>query len=117
MKMSNKNIFFSAAVRDFHVYKRNWKPEEGELLKCSHEEDNPYDIFSMKVYKAGTDETVAHLPIEISRITKFIMDRVASVTLKITGRDYRRSPLVQGGLEVPYEVTVTMSGSVVNYQT
>lgn len=115
MTMSNKNIVFSAAVRGFHVYKRNWKPEEGELLKSSHEEDNPYDMFSMKVCKLSTGQIVGHLPMEISRITKFIMDRGASVSLKILGRHYRRSPLVQGGLEVPCEVTVTMSGSVVNH--
>ena len=62
MKMSIKNIVFSATVRGFHVYKRNWKAEEGELLKWSYEEDNPYDIYSMKVYKAGSDEIVGHLP-------------------------------------------------------
>ena len=54
-KMSTKNFFFSSVVRGFHVYKRHLKPEEGELLKCSHEEDNLYDIFSIKVCKSGTD--------------------------------------------------------------
>ena len=52
---------------------------------------------------------------KISRITKFILQRGASVYVKICGRHYRRSPLVQGGLEVPCEVTVKMPGSVVNH--
>ena len=73
-------------VRGFHVYKRNLKREEGGLLKCSHEEDNLYDIFSMKVCKSGTDEIADHLPVQVNRITKFIMAGGVSVTLKIIGK-------------------------------
>ena len=67
--MPNKNLVFTAAVRVFHVYETNWKPQNGESLKCTHEEDNPYDIFSMKVCKPDSDEIVGHLPKEISRMT------------------------------------------------
>ena len=98
-EMSNKNLVFNAAVRGFHVYKTNWKPQDIELLTCTHEEDNPYDTFSMKVCKPDFDEIVRHLPMEISRIIKFIADRGAKCTLKIRGMHYRRSPLVQGGLK------------------
>ena len=69
----------------------------------------------MKVCKPDSDEIVGHLPMEISRITKFIVDRGAKCTLKICGMHYKRSPLVQGLLEVPCEVTITMIGSVVNH--
>ena len=55
-----------AAVRGFHVYKTTWKHQDGELLKCTHEEDNPHDIFSMKVCRPDSDEIVGHLPMEIS---------------------------------------------------
>ena len=68
-KMSTKNLFFSSAVRGFHVYKKNLKPEEGELLKRSREKDNLYDIFSIKVCESGTDKLAGHLPMQISRIT------------------------------------------------
>ena len=51
---NNKNIIFSAAVRGFHVYKASWKPKEDELLECSHEKDNLYDSFSIKVFKTGS---------------------------------------------------------------
>ena len=113
--MSNKNLVFTAAVRGFHVYKINWKPQEGELLKCAHEVDNPYDMFSMKICKPDSNEIVGHLPMEISRITKFILDRGAVCTIKIRGKHYRTSPLVQGGLEIPCDVTISMIGSVVNH--
>ena len=114
-KMSTKNLFFSSVVRDFQVYKRNLKPEEGELLKCSHEEDNLYDIFSIKVYKSGTDEIAGHLPMPINRITKFMMAGGISVTLKIIGKYHRRSHLVHGELEGPCEMMVIMSRSLVNH--
>ena len=54
------------------------------------------------VCKPDSDKIVGHLPIEISIITKFIVDRGAKCILKIRGMHYRRSPLVQGGLAVPW---------------
>ena len=51
---NNKNIIFSAAVSGFHVYKASWKSKEDELLECSHEKDNLYDSFSIKVFKTGS---------------------------------------------------------------
>ena len=113
--MLTKNLFLGSVVRGFHVNKRIVKPEEGELLKCSHREDNLYDIFSMKVCKSGTDEIADHLPVQVNRITKFIMAGGVSVTLKIIGKYHRRSHLVQGGFEGPCEMTVMMSRSVVNH--
>ena len=58
---------------------------------------------------------VGHLPMEISRITKFILQRDARAQATVTGKHYRRSPLIQGGLEVPCLVTVTMPGSIMNH--
>ena len=52
---------------------------------------------------------------EIIRITKFINDRGAQVAIQIRGRHYRRSPLVQGGLEVPCEIKITIVGSIINH--
>ena len=83
--MSNKNLVFNAGVMCFHVYKINWKPQDGELLKCTHEEDHLYDIFSVKVCKPDSDEIAGHLPMEISRITNFIVYRGAKCKLKIRG--------------------------------
>ena len=113
---NNKNIIFSAAVRGFHVYKASWKPKEYELLECSDEKDIPYDSFSVKVFKPDLPTgIVGHLSMEISRITTFIIDRGAQVAVKICGRHYRRSALVQGGLEVPCEAKITMVGSIINH--
>ena len=48
------------------------------------------------------------LPREISRATRFFLLRGGMVHLKVTDENYRRSPLIQGGLEIPVEVTCEM---------
>ena len=49
----------------------------------------------------GNETPVGHLPMEISRTTKFLIDRGATVTAELTSDHYRRSPLIQGGIEIP----------------
>ena len=51
---------------------------------------------------------------DISRLTRFFIDRGATVTAPLMGIHYRRSSLVQGGLEIPCKITVTISGTVSN---
>ena len=58
--------------------------------------------------------TVGHLPREISRITKFFIDRGAVVFVQLTSRHYRRSPLVQGGMEIACLVTVRIPATKKN---
>ena len=43
------------------------------------------------------------------------MDRCASFTVQLTSTNYRRSPLIQGGLEILAKVIVTMPGKVRNH--
>ena len=71
-------------------------------------------MFAIKVCDSSTDEADGHLPMEISCITKFLIDRGADVTTKLTSTNYRRSPLVQGGIEIPCLITVTMPGTILN---
>ena len=114
--MTKKSIVFNAAVRGFHVFNMSWKSEQGEILECLHEENNLYDVFSIKVCKSNNAQgVIGHLPMEISRITKFILQRGARVQTTVTGRHYRCSPLIQCGLEVACLGTVTMSGNIRNH--
>ena len=55
------------------------------------------------------------LPMEVSRITKFILQRGARVQATVTGKHYRRSPLIQGGLEVPCLAIFAMPRSIMNH--
>ena len=57
---------------------------------------------------------VGHLPREVSRITTFIIDRGVTVSVILTGMHYRRSILVNGGLEIPCKVSVPMRGTCLN---
>ena len=50
------------------------------------------------------DSIIGHLPREISRANRFFLLRGGMVHLKVTDENYRRSPLIQGGLEIPVEV-------------
>ena len=98
---------FTAAVRGYHYYRRFWKPEEKQKLNCMHELNNPYDRFTIKLVTLN-GETVGHLPKELSRITKFYLDRGASMHVALTSKHYRRSPLVQGGIEIACLVVTRM---------
>ena len=109
-----KYFQFSAAVRSFHYYRKSWLPETEQTLNCFHKEGNTFDRFSIKVCGKDKNEIVGHQPMEISRVTKFLLDRGANVSAKLTSTHYRRSPLVQGGIEIPCVVTVSMPGSVIN---
>ena len=54
---------------------------------------------------------MGHLLMEISQVTKFLLDRGANVSAKLKSTHYRRSPLVRGGIEIPCVVTVSMPGT------
>ena len=109
----NKLFESTAAVGGYHYYQPFWKPQPNQKLSCAYEENNPFDLFAMKICE--DTNIVGHLPIEISRASKYLMDRGASFTVQLTSTNYRRSPLIQGGLEKPVKVIVTMPGTVRNH--
>ena len=104
---TEKVLKFSAAIWAFHYYQRIWSPRENEELNCLHEQ-------AIKTI-CRNGKIVGHLPREISRITKFILDRGAQVNAVLTSNNYRRSPLVQGGLEIPCEVAIRMPAIITNH--
>ena len=59
---------------------------------------------------------VGHLQSELSRTLKFILDRGARILAVLTSTHYRKSPLIQGGIEIPCQVTVEMSPTLKNGQ-
>ena len=98
-----------------HYYRKSWLPEPEQIsLNCFHEEGNAFDGFAIKACEKDKNEIVVHLPMEISRVTKFLLDRGANVSAKLTSTHYRRSSLVQGGIEIPCVVTMSMPGTVTN---
>ena len=63
----------------------------------------------MKDFSGSLAESVVgSLPCEVSRFTYFHIMHGARALCKVMDVHYRRSPLIQGGLEIPVEVTVEM---------
>ena len=75
-----------------------------------HELNNPYDRFTIELVTLN-GETVGQLPKELSPITKFYLDRGASMHVELTSKHYKRSPLVQGGMEIACLVVTRMSST------
>lgn len=112
MTSHERVLVFTAAIRGFHVYRDVWKPEENEKLSCSHEAQNLFDMFAIKTYGTTYGKIVGHLPREISRPIKFLLDRGAKVTAQLTSSHYRKSPLFQGGLEIPCSVQISLVANI-----
>ena len=68
-------------------------------------------MFAIKTCQKNENKIVGHLSREISRATKFLFDRGANVT-HLSSTHYRRSPLFQGGLEIPCTVKVCFPASI-----
>ena len=63
-----------------------------------------------------TESVVGHLPKELSRYTYYIILHGVKVTAIVMDTHHWRSPLVQGGLEIPIQVTVEMDLTEKNRQ-
>ena len=101
---------FTAVVRSFHVYRRVWLPNTRQRLSAEREHGNVDDHFAIAVREHGgtrADEArplVGHLPREFSRVLWYFLLHGGVVECELTGR--QRSPLEQGGLEIPCCVTL-----------
>ena len=103
---SEKVSEFFLAIRGYHYYRNTSNQEELEVLQCSHELENSFDLFDINTCKPE-GQIVGNLPMEIARVTKFLLDRGAVIIATLNTTNYRRSPLVQGGLEIACKVTVS----------
>ena len=87
--MSYEKVFeFAAAICGFHYYRKFWIPTPSQKLNCFYEPDNPFDEFAIKTCAERKDVPVGHLPREISRATKFFIDRGAKVTATLISEHY-----------------------------
>ena len=92
-----------------------WNPTQNEQLSVEPEPNNRFDIYAIAAVKHDhSTRIVGHLPKEVSRLVKFILVHGAEASIKVVDDNYRRSPLVQGGLEIPILVTIKMARSEKN---
>ena len=96
MAATNKALVFSAAVRGFHICRDVWSQHVNEVLVCLLEANNLFDMFATRTCRKDCEKTVGHLPREISCPTKYLIDREAKITAKLSSVNYRKSRLFQG---------------------
>ena len=91
-----------SCVRGFHVYKDVWTPTLHECLQTRQDLGNLQDQYAIAVCRgdAAGSRIVGHVPREFSRLFWYFLQNDGEITCQITGSK-RRSPLVQGGLEIP----------------
>ena len=97
---------FNMGLRGFHVYKAILDPYVDEEISFEAENDNAYDDFAIAGYAGVTK--VGHVPRELSRYFHFAIQQGAIISSKVISAQHRPSPLLQGGLEIPLEVTIRM---------
>ena len=89
---------FSCGLRGFHVYSNIWKPKLNEKINITHERRNMYDPNAMagKIMLPGTlvASIVGHIPKEVSRYTRYIVEHGASVDAFVLATHHRPSPLI-----------------------
>ena len=69
-------------------------------------------MFAIWTCRKDCEKTVGYLLRETSRTAKYLIDRGAKLTAKLSSIHYTRSPLFQGGLDIPCKVTVTIPASI-----
>ena len=69
---------------------------------------------ALRVLRRLADSIIGHLPREISRPTRFFLLRGGVAVAEVINTTHRRSPLVQGGLEIPVKVAVEIEATAKN---
>ena len=100
---SEEEFLTDSMVRGHHIYREVWTPVVGEHLECIREEDNAEDRYAVAVIKDST--TVGHLPRRISMLCSLFIRRGGTIRCSITGHCRYSRDLVQGGMEVPCQLT------------
>ena len=107
---------FITGLRGFHVYRDIWKPSLNQFINFKQEKNNRYDRFAVAgmTILPGTlaASIVGHMPRELSRFIWYAIERGARITATLVSTQAKDSPLVQGGLEIPFIVKVEWENEI-----
>ena len=106
MDSEREHFCLESTVRGHHIYKSTWTPHIGQVLQTATESGNEHDRFAVAVRK--DDNTVGHMPREISKVAWYFLQHGGEIICEILGRR-KRSSVPGKGLEVP--CTYTFLGS------
>ena len=86
------------ASRGFHETRKFWKPKDHRKLEIAEEQCNLFYPYAISI--------VGHIPREIPRFCYFFVNHGGLLRGNVSDTKYRRSPLPQGGLEIPMTLSV-----------
>ena len=113
--MENKEHFeIKYGSRGFHQYRKFWTPNLNEKLEVVRERGNVYDPYAMALHiktrkTIGGHRVIGHLPREINRFSKLFYDYGGKMEAFVSSIAFRRSPIPQGGLEIPIVLKIFKS--------
>ena len=104
-------LSIDCASRGFHEYRKIWSPKYGQKLTIKRDKLNLFDPYSIGLFceikgKIEKLSLVGHLPREISRFCKFFLEYDGFLDATVRMTKFRRSPLPQGGLEIPIKLCI-----------
>ena len=97
-------LVVSSCIQGYHIYGETWMAVMGEQLLCKREVRNVVDQYTISV-KKDSGITVGHLPQKISRVCRMFIQRGRDIIATATGCRRYSYDSVQGGLEIPCELT------------
>ena len=94
-----------SCVRGYQIYKENWPAPIGQFLECIPEDGNIHDPYCVAVILPDSNETFDHVPHRISAACRSFLRRNGSIICQVTGHRRHSADLIQGGLEIPCQMT------------
>ena len=99
------------ASRGFHETRKFWKPKDHQRLEIAEEKCNLFYPYAMCIKvqiptRIEPISIVGHIPREIPRFCYFSVKHGGLLHGNVSDIKYRRSPLPQGGLEIPMTLSV-----------
>ena len=80
-----------------YYYDGKWVSVENQELGCLHEVDNPDYYLTINSFESARVKIVGHIPMEMSRPTKFLLQRGAVIKATLSFTNCRKTLLVQDG--------------------
>ena len=105
-----KEFTAQCCIRGYHTYQSKWNAEIGAELGAVPDTRTTAlvkDKYAIAV-KNG-EQTVRHIPMFLSKLTFFFLRYDGKVSIKVNGPRRYSVDLIQGGLELPAEVTFQTS--------
>ena len=106
----------ACAARGFHEYRKIWAPTINQKLIVKPQTRNLFDPYAIGLFtkirgKIEPLSLVGQLPREISRFSKFYLEYGGNMKASVRNVKFRRSPLPQGGLEIPITLTILQNNA------